>query len=136
MKITRFEPTLDRVAMSIGTSLLSLNSDLAWKHPGLFLKTFVQVYHVCLITHTWQGSNNYYFWNILIQVYWAIHKTSMLITTVYAISAYHHWCCEFESRSQQRVQHFAIKFASDLRQVVGFLWVLRFPPPIKLTITI
>jgi hypothetical protein len=29
-----------------------------------------------------------------------------------------------------------IKFASDLRQVGGFLRVLRFPPPIKLTATI
>jgi len=29
-----------------------------------------------------------------------------------------------------------IKFVSDLRQVGGFLWVLWFPPPIKLTATI
>ena len=29
-----------------------------------------------------------------------------------------------------------VKFVSDLRQVGGFLWVLRFPPPIKLTATI
>ena len=29
-----------------------------------------------------------------------------------------------------------IKFVSDLRQVGGFLWVLRFPPPIKLTATL
>jgi hypothetical protein len=29
-----------------------------------------------------------------------------------------------------------IKFVSDLRQVGGFLRVLRFPPPIKLTATI
>jgi hypothetical protein len=29
-----------------------------------------------------------------------------------------------------------IKFVSDLRQVDGFLRVLRFPPPIKLTTTI
>ena len=34
------------------------------------------------------------------------------------------------------IQHYVIKFASDLRQVGGFLWVLRFPPPIKLTATI
>jgi hypothetical protein len=27
------------------------------------------------------------------------------------------------------------KFVSDLWQVGGFLWVLRFPPPIKLTAT-
>ena len=32
------------------------------------------------------------------------------------------------------IQHYVIKFVSDLRQVRGFLRVLRFPPPpIKLT---
>ena len=31
------------------------------------------------------------------------------------------------------IQHYVIKFVSDLRQVGGFLWVLLFPPPIKLT---
>jgi hypothetical protein len=56
-------------------------------------------------------------------------------TTTYAISAYHHWSCEFESRSGRGVQHYVIKFVSDLRQVGGFLWVLRFPP-IKRTTTI
>ena len=34
------------------------------------------------------------------------------------------------------IQHYVIKFVSDLRQVGGFLCVLRFPPPIKLTATI
>ena len=34
------------------------------------------------------------------------------------------------------IQHYVIKFVSDLRQVGGFLWVLRFPPPIKLIGTI
>jgi hypothetical protein len=31
------------------------------------------------------------------------------------------------------IQHYVIKFVRDLRQVGGFLRVLRFPPPIKLT---
>ena len=31
------------------------------------------------------------------------------------------------------IQQYVIKFVSDLRQVGGFLRVLRFPPPIKLT---
>ena len=31
------------------------------------------------------------------------------------------------------IQHYVIKFASDLQQVGGFLPILRFPPPIKLT---
>ena len=34
------------------------------------------------------------------------------------------------------IQHCVIKFVSDLRQVSGFLWVVRFPPPIELTATI
>jgi hypothetical protein len=29
------------------------------------------------------------------------------------------------------VQYYVIKFVSDLRQVGGFLRVLRFPPPLK-----
>ena len=57
-------------------------------------------------------------------------------TITYAISAYNHKCCEFESRSGRGVQHYVIKFVSDLLQVSGFLWVLRFPPSIKLTATI
>ena len=41
----------------------------------------------------------------------------------------------FESRSGRGVQHYVIKFVSDLRWVGGFLHVLRFPPSIKLTVT-
>jgi hypothetical protein len=37
-------------------------------------------------------------------------------TTTYVISAYQH-CCEFESRSGRGVQHYVIKYVSDLRQV-------------------
>jgi hypothetical protein len=36
----------------------------------------------------------------------------------------------------QSIQHYVIMFVNDLRQVGGFLRVLRFPPPIKLTATI
>ena len=32
------------------------------------------------------------------------------------------------------LMHYVIKFVSDLQQVGGFFQVLRFPPPIKLTI--
>ena len=51
-------------------------------------------------------------------------------TTTLAISAYHHWCCEFKSLSGRGVQHYVMKFVSDLRQVGGFLRVLQFPPRI------
>ena len=31
------------------------------------------------------------------------------------------------------IQRYMIKFVSDLRHIGSFLWVLQFPPPIKLT---
>ena len=34
------------------------------------------------------------------------------------------------------IQHYVAKFVIDLWQVCGFLWVLQFFPPIKLTATI
>ena len=59
-------------------------------------------------------------------------------TATSAISAYHHWSCEFESCSGEvySIQQYVIKFVSDLRQVGDFLWPLRYPPQIKLTATI
>ena len=56
----------------------------------------------------------------------------------YAISAYHHKRYEIESRSAEvyLIQHYVIKFVSDFWKVGGFLWLLRFPPPIKLTATL
>ena len=60
------------------------------------------------------------------------------LMTTCAISANHHKSCEFESRPGKvySMQHYLIKFVSVLREVGGFLLVLRFPPPIKLTATI
>jgi hypothetical protein len=53
---------------------------------------------------------------------------------VVAISAYHHWSCEFASCSDEMysIQHYVIKFVSDLLHFGDFL---LFPPPIKLTNT-
>jgi hypothetical protein len=47
---------------------------------------------------------------------------------------YHHKLCKFESRSGKvySIQHYVIKFISNLQQVGGFLRILRFPPPKKL----
>ena len=54
-------------------------------------------------------------------------------TTTYAISAYHHYRCELEPRSGEvfSIQHYVIKYVSDLWHVGGFHRVLRFPIPIK-----
>ena len=55
----------------------------------------------------------------------------IVYTTSYAISAHHYWCCEFESWSGRGVQHYVIKFVSDLQQVSGFLHQKNWPPPNK-----
>ena len=47
-------------------------------------------------------------------------------TTTYEITAYRHWCCEFESRSGRGIPHYAIKFVSDLRQTGR--WFSPGPP--------
>jgi hypothetical protein len=41
-------------------------------------------------------------------------------TTTYAISAYHHWCCEFESRWGRGVQHYVITIVSACDRSVVF----------------
>jgi hypothetical protein len=59
-------------------------------------------------------------------------------TTICAISAFHHYRCEYESHSCEvySIQHYVKTFVSDLWQVGGFLWALWYPPPIKLSSTI
>jgi hypothetical protein len=47
-------------------------------------------------------------------------------TTTYAISTYHHWCCEFVPRPGGGVQHYVIKFVSDLRQVANWLGEMQY----------
>jgi len=59
-------------------------------------------------------------------------------TTAYAISDCHHNIVVSSNPAQGEVysiQHYVIKFVSDLRQVGGFLRILRFPSQIKLTTT-
>ena len=58
--------------------------------------------------------------------------------TTYAISACHHKVVNFHPTHSEvySIQHHVIKFVSDLHKLVGgFLLVLWFPPPIKLTVT-
>jgi hypothetical protein len=31
------------------------------------------------------------------------------------------------------IQHYVIKFVSDLRHAGGLLWILQFPPPVTVT---
>jgi hypothetical protein len=60
-------------------------------------------------------------------------------TTTGAISAYHHYkvvSSNLVHGEDYLIQHYVIKFVSDLRQVDDFLRVLRFRPPIKLATTI
>jgi hypothetical protein len=58
------------------------------------------------------------------------------LTTTCAIGAYHHKSCEFEALSGDvhLIQHYLIKFVSDLGQVESrFFGGGGFLPPIKLS---
>ena len=62
---------------------------------------------------------------------------------VILVNVYYDWSTQFINNCLmpyhgENMIHFnyVIKFISDLRQVSGFLRVLWFPPPIKLTVTI
>ena len=56
------------------------------------------------------------------------------LTTTFAVGAYHHWCCGFDSRSGWGVQHYVIKLSVICgRSVVfsgssGFLHQYNWPP--------
>ena len=54
--------------------------------------------------------------------------------TTYVIGAYNHYRCEFESHSGEvySIQHYVIKFISDLCKVGGFRRLFQFHPPLKL----
>jgi hypothetical protein len=79
------------------------------------------------------------FLSTIIQGHRGRHRMVVGFTTTCAISAYITSKVEISNPVHDEVysiQHYVIKFVSDLRQVGGFLWVLRFPPPMKLTATI
>ena len=62
---------------------------------------------------------------------WYRHgRDRMVVWITNTCSVYHHWCCEFESRSGRCTT--LCEKVSNSRPVGGFLGVLRFPPPIKL----
>ena len=98
-------------------------------HFNNVMKSILHIQHILTISY----------WTHALYPYWGRRGHNRLVvgfTTTYAVIAYHHWCREFESRSGWGVQHYVIKFVNDLRRVGGFLRVLRFPSPIKLTATI
>ena len=66
------------------------------------------------------------------------HRMVIGFTTKCAISAYHHLVVSSNPAhgGVYSIQYYVIKFVSKLRHVGGFLRVLRFPPPVKLTATI
>ena len=61
---------------------------------------------------------------------WKGDHTVLGFTTTYAISTYHN-VIESCSGEVYSIQHYVIKFVSDLWQVGGFLRLIWFPPPIK-----
>ena len=70
-----------------------------------------------------------------LRCYGKVSRSCSTIGTHRVLSFIHLWQFEHRWSEVYAIQNYKIKFVSDLRQA-GFLRVLRFPPPIKLTVTI
>jgi hypothetical protein len=78
-------------------------------------------------------------WKIILKTYRGRRgrdRTVVGFITTYAFSTTNVVASNPAHGEVYSIQHSVIKFVSDLRQVSGFLQVLQFPPPIKLTTTI
>ena len=86
---------------------------------------------VLMVSYSWFFFSFYIAFCNFIKKYWGRRGRDRMVvefTITYAISAYHHQRCKFEPRSGEvySIQHYVIKFVSDLRQVSDFLRLLRF----------
>jgi hypothetical protein len=70
-------------------------------------------------------------WSLYSRCHLGLDRMVVIITTTYAISAYHYNVVNSNSAHEEvySIQQYVIMLVSDLRQVGGFLWVLRFPLP-------
>jgi hypothetical protein len=108
-------------------------------HCRMIKKTYIGLYskmkkmgreNMCIRkTPNTKQSHNYYVLYMPLWSWWLDLQLPIqlvpITTNVMSSNPSH---CEVYS-----IQHYVIKFVSDLRQVGGFLW---FPPPIKLIVTI
>ena len=86
--------------------------------------------------------NGLYYWYLLMKkkagTWWPVHANVMIDSfeiwfeaIILAVIFYNNILSYFITSILESL--YVIKFTSELRQVSSFLWVLRFPPPIKLT---
>ena len=111
-------PTLNKAYLFIYYyGLRPLINDLTFNLHTMYSATIVDLIIVACSFNCWGSS-------------WSSSYGSWIYDYLCNLSN-HHYRCEFESRSGEvySMQHYVIKFVSDLRQVCG---LLRFLQPIKL----
>ena len=123
-KVILFSSLFISSIISQGDLLLFLRgilSDHITKTDKYWYIDKIKLYYYCFQGSSWSG-----FYGSWINNY--LCKSVPITTKVMSSKPVHgevYW-----------IQHYAINFVSDLRQIGGFLWVLRFPQPIKRTSTI
>ena len=91
--------------------LFSFDENLSF----VFIKFALKMYFIIKKTNAYIFDNSIHIWHR--------HDRDRMVvgfTTACAISGYHHWCYQFESRSDRGVQHYVIKFVSDSDRSVVF----------------
>jgi hypothetical protein len=125
--------TKDRISI-IGRHLLA-NQHSAFRVNVRHINMYVHALSICLSTIFLYGIS------LLILLSRCRRGRDCMIvgfTSTFAINVHHHYLNEFEFRSGKvySIQHYMIKFVSDLRQVGDLLRVLLFSPCIKMTAAI
>ena len=109
----------------VGASILFLSIFLFYRTSEIFRHCGVLCFHLYVYVIFTEGRRRR-------------HRMVVGFIITFIMSAYQHWSCEFESRSDEvySIQHYVTTSVSYLWQVGSFLRALRFPPSITLTATI
>ena len=118
---------------------MDLQSQFIYKQTIINLQKFTSTKHLHIITEMNDNINIYSFINQDYKLHgiWLYRinindkgsswtSSHGVFTTTNAICVYHHWCCEFESRSCGGIQHYVITFVTWWLATGG--WFSPGPP--------
>ena len=114
-----------------------------------FISGLVKEFTKCVLSGHVKGSSNMRDTSLFFHLYWKPGSGTTFYIYFFLTISHARWPCQcfnfgfiwkYVIRNWNgkvcSIQHYVIKFVSDMRHVAGFYPVFRFPSPIKLTATI